>query len=1709
MPPEETSVPKKRRGALATTANVLAYILVSVVFLVFLAVILVQTPPVQNFVRGKVQNYLEKKLKTRVEIGKLNIHFPNSVTLKNVFFEDQTKDTLLSGGELKVDLDMFKLLRNEVQIKNLIFNDITTKIKRVGRDTVFNFQFVVNAFASDQKKDTLLHDSTTIKMNVDNIVFNNTRVIYQDVITGDDLDLFFTHLDAPIKTFDPTHLYFDIPTFTLTGLKGYYYQNQPLKPKIDSALAQAVLTPGNTLLLKNSSIILKDIDVDYKSVPTNIATTLKFKGLTAHPDTLHIKEGKFDFKDMELDSADISVTMSNATKAPPVTAKQLLVKEVLPLFTITSDDVKISRSNFILNNISMPVLHYGMDYGHLDVRNINFSARKMFYNSDTLYANITSSSMNEKSGFVLNEFTGHFLYTNRETSLKDFYIKTPGSLLRNKAVINYPSLEKFIANPAVMNMDLDIQSSHVLVRDILMFAPMLRGLPAFAHPDQTVMLNGRIKGSMADLHFYDFRLQGLGQTTLFVSGGIKGLPDPNKFSADLDIKYLKTTKGDILSFLPKNSLPATITLPETISATGKIRGNMQNMVADLDITTSLGSAKIKGTVANMTNPKTIVYDLATTANNLNIGALMQNPNIGIFNGSIKARGKGFDPATANASFNGTISSIIYNQYNYKNVRLEGSIANKLFNVHAAIHDPNIDLTVTANGSFETKYPAIHFVANIDSIKTMPLHFTPQNVIYHGNIAGDLTSSDPDHLAGNVLITHSILVNENERVELDSIRVIAEHTNGIETITFISSFATASISGQYKLTQLADVFQQTINPYFSMGSKVTHQKVDPYDFTIKAQIFDNPAIRTFAPLLKRLDSVNINANFSSQNGINANISAPAIVYGTYRLFGLNINAVTKNNQIEFTTSFRRLRSGSSVSLYATSLSGNIANNNINFFLNTKDRKKIDKYRLAASLKVNALDSYTFNLHPDSLLLNYQKWSVNPSNSIQYTKSDIVANQFVLSQGSQQLSINSLGAGTNRPLNIDFTNFSIATIAAFVQSDSMFVNGLMNGNILLKNYMTQPAFTTDLTVNDLSVNQDTLGNLVAKVNNNVQNVFETHLNLTGHDNEVNVDGNYFLKPANQSSFDFTLDIARLQLKSLEGVSMGQMSSGSGNLSGKIFVKGTVAKPDVNGQVAFNNTSFVITQLNTRFKVDNEIIKVDNGGFTFDTFTIKDADNNDLVINGKLNTTDFMNYGLDLTVDADNFQAINTTKKANQLFYGQMYISTSLQMSGTLDQPVVDGSIRVNDRTKFSVVLPQAEPSIVEREGIVRFVDLDKTPMDSLFMVPYDSLNTSSLIGYNISANIEIDKEAEFNFIVDAGNGDFIKVKGEASLTGGIDPSGKITLVGAYELNEGAYELSFNFIKRKFNIQKGSRIVWSGEPTSADIDISAVYIAEASPLDLVQNQLSASPTVIKNTYRQKLPFEVHLYLRGQLLQPDITFDVILPEDKNYIVSKEIISNVQARLLQLREEPSELNKQVFALLLLNRFVNENPFDNSNGGMDPGAFAKQSVSKLLTEQLNQLAGGLIEGVDINFDLTTASDYTTGEKRDRTDFNIGITKRLLGDRLTVSVGSNFELEGPKPTNQKNNSNNLAGNIALDYKISRDGRYVLRAYRKNEYEGIIEGYIVETGLGFIINVDYNHFREIFQRSKQRKASLNTTNTTPSDNKMKITPPVKPESKPNKK
>ena len=105
--------------------------------------------------------------------------------------------------------------------------------------------------------------------------------------------------------------------------------------------------------------------------------------------------------------------------------------------------------------------------------------------------------------------------------------------------------------------------------------------------------------------------------------------------------------------------------------------------------------------------------------------------------------------------------------------------------------------------------------------------------------------------------------------------------------------------------------------------------------------------------------------------------------------------------------------------------------------------------------------------------------------------------------------------------------------------------------------------------------------------------------------------------------------------------------------------------------------------------------------------------------------------------------------------------------------------------------------------------------------------------------------------------------------------------------------------------------------------------------------------------------------------------------------------------------------------------------------------------------------------------------RQRTDLNLAASKRLLNDRLKLTVGNDFELQGPQTAND-NQSQLIPTNLAADYLLSPDGRYTVRAYRKNYDEGVLEGYITETGMDFIVSLNYNRLNEIFKKRKTEES-----------------------------
>ncbi len=1644
-----------------------------------LLLILVQTPPVQNFLRGKAQDYLQKKLQTRVEIGRVYIGFPKKIVLERLYVEDRRHDTLLYSGELKVNMNMWKLFRNEIVINDVSLKQLTATINRTLPDTVYNFQFIIDAFASPPKAAPSPPDTSALSIQLKHITLDDIHLRYNDAITGNDMKVHLAHFETNVDTFDPSHSIFDIPVANIDGLRANMYQHKPLVEPSPVAAEPAEPQVSSPLQLRFKKIALNNCYLEYGNDGSAFFTTLDLGKLAIEARQIDLAHRQIDLGSLSLVRSTAIVRLGKRPAARSI-PKVKNVKQEIPITTGNDWTVKLQQLDLSGNHVrfdddNAPHTKYGMDYMHLDLRNLTLVASNLFYQPDSMTGTISKGALQEK-GFRLNRLQTEFLYSAKQAYLKDLLLETPGTRIERDIIISYPSIDALADHIGLMKLNMDLRNTRVINKDILTFAPMLRSQPMFANPDAYWSLNGKVSGSIDNLQMNGIKLQGLHQTSLDLKGTLKGLPDMNKLQANLTITQVSTTAKDLKALLPAGAIPANITLPANLKLSGMVSGSQRSLTTDLSLVSSIGAVGIKGTAYDLTDSNNVRYDLTLNTRSLDLQKLLNQPDLGPVSLQLTAKGKGRVPKTMDAAIDGTIASFTYKNYTYQNLHLNGSIAQQLFRMNAGIQNEPIHLSIDADGSMAENWPSARFHIVVDSIKTQPLHFTTDKIIYRGDIAGDFSSTNPDSLDGQLFITKSLLIRDDQRFQLDTIQLLASNSDTGQSISLNSELVSAKLYGKYRLTQAGNIFQKSIDPYFSIMPDST--VVDSnYDFRISATVHDNPQLRSLLPDLQKLEPILLNGHFSGNGDVNALIDVPGLIYGSNQVHQLQVTTKTEGKALKAKLSVERINVGKSVAIYDAALNSSIANNTIDFALNTRDKAGKTNYHLEGILSQQQKDSMLFSLKPDSLLLNYQSWNVHTPNRITITPNQIGANNFILNQGDQQMAIGTIVNKEGQPLGVDFSKFRLATLTSFVQPDSLLVNGELNGNITLHDLTKAPAFVSDLTVDNLSLHKDTLGNLRAQVSNPEQNKYVADIALSGRGNDLTVKGNYLMQADSNSRLDLKLAIQQLQLSTLEGISMGNIKRASGAANGHFDITGSPAKPSVNGELNFNKARFIPAIMGSFVSIDQQSIKVTPNGILFNNFTITDSVNNKATLDGTVYTVDYANYRFDLQFNADNFQALNTVKKDNNLYFGKLFFNSRLQITGTDLHPVVDGNLKINDKTHLTIILPQEDPAVVDREGIVRFVDRNAALNDSLFPSSYDSLNTSAIRDFDISVNISVDKNAEFNLIIDEGNGDLLKVKGEANLNGGIDPSGKVTLTGSYELQEGSYDLTVNFLKRKFNIQKGSKIIWQGEPTKANLDITAIYIAKTAPIDLVEKTLGNDVSATeRNTYRQKVPFEVHLIMKGELLKPSITFDILLPDDKNYNVDKRIITASNDRLTDLRREPSELNKQVFALLLLNRFIGDNPFASGNSSLTAESFARQSVSKLLSEQLNQLAANLIEGVDINFDLATSDDYTTGERRNRTDLNVAISKRLLNDRLTVTVGSNFALENPNASQQ---SNNLAENIALDYRLSKDGRYMLRAYRKNQFEGVLEGYIIETGVGIVITLDYNRFRDIFRSKKERE------------------------------
>ncbi|WP_294187410.1 translocation/assembly module TamB domain-containing protein [uncultured Sphingobacterium sp.] len=1652
-----------------------------IIALAILIVFLIRLPSVQNYIAGKVTQYVEGKIGTPVKIGYINIDFPKKLVLQDIYLADQSKDTLAAGKSIAVDINMLKLLKNTVEIQSIEAEGITAKIRRTLPDSSFNFDYIVKAFASQKESNPTADSSSALLFNLDKVKFDKFHIVYTDDVIGTSADVYLNSLNTNIKKFDLTqNMAFNLPKVKIDGLSATIKQWRPM---VDGAAPSVEdfgitdKTAQTTTLLPDVGIQIADltnISVRYEDQSSLLNTKFYVKNLHADINKIDLNKEVVDIQTISLDGSDNSVLFGKVLKKANSSAKSTADTTKVN-WIVSAKDIQINNTSLAYRDDNQARMK-GFDYFNMKIPGMKTSLSDLYYSADSISGSLKELITSDHSGFVIKQLKGDFKYTNTGAEIKNLYAETPRTLLRDYVKVTYPSLDIVAKKPELLYVNATIKKSHVDMRDIYYFAPFLDTMQVMKPlMDKKFAIDGRVVGKLNDLNIPAIDFQTLSNTRLIASLRLRGLPEVDKMSMDLNLKKLTTGRSDIEKLVSKKMLPSGIELPNTIGLTGTFKGGMNAFNTNLSLVTEKGTAKFNGKVGMIGRDTT--YDAYVSIRDFDIGKIMKmDSTLGILSFEGKIKGHGTDPKKLVANFDGKVNRMDAMGYRYQNIDMNLTADKGDIKAAVVSPDPNIQLKLNATANMKSKYPQVDFELQVDSINLKNLKLMDDEFKYQGKLVGNFSSADPNFLNGAAHITNSSIFYSGAYYSLDSISLIAKADTSRNLLLLKSDFLNAHLVGKYKILELQNAIQDILQVYYQPGKAVKVPKYEPQNIEFSAQLTRTKFIRDFLPELTAMSDITLDGMFNSQSKtILAKLDAPKIIYNGTEINNVTLDINTLDSTLYYSALINKIKV-SNIELVNTVFSGKVIQNNLDFGLWIKDKKEKEQYHLGANMRVDN-GAFVFSLLQDGLMLNYDKWTINPNNVLRFGSTGIQANEFILSNKGQELSISSQDSVLNSPINIAFKNFRIETLSKMLESETVELGGGINGQATISRLESSPVFVSDLVINKFYIGQDTVGNVNIKVNNEKENTYNANISITENGNNVVLNGDFVNPPQGEARLDFTLDIAPLSMQTVQAFSLGYLKDSKGNLEGQLKITGSPSTPLINGDVKFKDAQFNIAMLNALFKAKDETIHLDERGITFPKFALEDKKGNIAKLTGSIATTTYTDFDFNLNVNTDNFEVLNSTQSDNDMFYGKMYLTSNLRIRGNLDKPIVDGTIKVLDDTDFTFVMPNDDPGMADRKGVVEFVDKRDTTRANVF-AKLDSMTVTRLTGIDVDLNLQTDKDAKFKILLDAGSQDALNIQGEAELNAGIDASSKITLSGTFTVDKGSYSFSFGPVKKDFTFRKGSTITWNGDPLDAQLNITAAYTTKAPTLELVATQLGSENA---NLYKQRIPFNVLLKITDKLFQPQLNFDIDLDEN-NSVVSQDVISKVNNALTTLRENPSELNKQVFSLIVLGRFMSTNPFESLSGGGGTEAIVRNSISSFLSGQLNRLASELITGVELDFNLTSEEDYATGAGQTRTDLNIGVSKMLLNDRLKITIGSNFEVEGN--TRPGETANNIAGDIQLDYQLSQDGRYFARVYRKNQYQVTLQGQYVETGIGFIINMDYNRFKEIWMSSKKLKEYYDT-------------------------
>ncbi|TYB79889.1 translocation/assembly module TamB [Bizionia myxarmorum] len=1619
-------------------------------------ILFIRSPWGQDIIVTKAVSFLSEKTKTKVAVEKLFITFNGNIQLNGLYLEDKKGDTLIYSKKLEANVPILALIRgNGLGVDGLYWEGVRANVTRKDSIEGFNFQFIIDAFAS---KDAIQveKDSTAapFKLILGSLKFKDFDVVYNDAVTGINSRYKIGKLRADMDETDLETLTFKADYLELANSRVTFLQI-PVPETPDSE--------NNTLPhLTVDEFKLTNVFADYKSEPNRISAVLDIQELYAEIPNLDIANELFEVDEFSLKNSTITLKTETENNAVVEKVKEVSedIEQDIKAFEWPSLQLVIGEIDLENNNFSYSVNNEKGKKGVFNsnaivLTNINLKAEAIVLKDKIAELQLDEASFHEISGVNLKNLNFNLNASDKQLKLSNLKTALNNNALEGNFQLDYPSLAKLMQEPDQTKVALNMPTFKVSLKDLFLIQPDLKK-NEYLKALSKKLITGNLKanGYLSDINLSKMRIN-WNNTKISANGRIQNVTNPDNLAFNIPAFAAITKRGDIIQFVDEEELG--VSLPEDVKLVGKAKGNLNDIIANATLTTSQGLATVKG---NFKNGKTLEFNADLAIEDYKLNELLNNEQLGALNFKLTAQGKGDNLNNLDATLEATVTSMQYNNYAIKDLKLLGNIKNGTGALTSNYKDRNLNANLYATVVLDSIAPEATAEINIIGADLQALGIMDRNVKTAMNIYTDFKGNGSDFDVA-AIVEDGVFVYDNKSYLLGKLNALAHVRTDTTSVSIKNKMLDLQLQSNADPKTWITSINRHVSSYFYRDNKLPDSITVPVNLKLRGKISQSPILNeVFLVNVKDLDTINLAVDYNElERKLKANITAPHINYSDLVLDSLSFNMDTDLDKFNFNLGFNEIVAGP-LNIHKTVISGNQINNELSLNFSAYHKKEI----LAQIFTKITGTSEELRLHvePEGLIVNRETWITPETNEMLIYPAKIAFNDFRFTKGNQAVEwTDKLANESKDHLAVNFKNFKLKEFLSFLNPEATLASGNLNGDFILEDPFNNTGILADLDVKDFHVLDVDLGVMEINAKSLGGNSYDFNAHLKEGEIDLDLEGDYVASQTG-ANLDLTLDINRFNMNALTGFSGGEITETSGSFSGKFTVNGTTKEPKYKGNLKFNDADFKIAMFNSAFNLRNESLSIDNSGLTMESFTVRDENQNTFEMSGKIGTKTFINPTFDLQINADDFQVLNATKEDNDFLYGKASFSGTAKITGDVQVPKINMDMTVSSDTDITYVLPSSTVNVEEREGVVIFVNRENP--DAILTRTEEK--TATVTGFDISALLKIGKEAAVTIIINEETGDNFKVSGAGDFNMRMNPNGNLTLSGVYEVTSGHYELNlYKIVNRKFNLVPGSRVTWSGDPLDAKLDVKAIYQVESSASSLMAPVYSGSDPAVKGKFRQVLPFYVYLNIDGHLMEPEINFNLDMPEDKQGAIGGQVYGRIQ----QLNSQEDELNRQVFSLLVLNRFYPDPGSDGSSGGV--ASIARDNLNDAVSDQLNMFSDKLLgsSGFELDFGLNSFTDYQGTSPQQRTQLDIAAQKKLFDDRLIVRVGSEVDIEGSSSTGEETP---IIGNVSIEYLLTESGRYRLKGFSRNEFENVIDGQTVVSGIAVIFTQEFNKYNELW-------------------------------------